>query len=124
MKAALVSMALISAVIASGYALRDQIAGLIGIEGEPIRARITLQNHCDVADHAFVVRDIKTGHHASFRGGVAHLRTAERNRLRIEISPRFKGIHLTSATAPAHKTMTMTANCSGKTWSGGNFSKE
>lgn len=124
MKAALIGLALVGVITLAGYGLRDDISGVLGIKRDPIRARITLRNHCNVTDRAFVVRDLKTGHYASFRGGVATLRTVERNRLRIEISPRFADVNLTAQSVPARERMTMTAKCTSKNWDKGYFAKD
>lgn len=124
MKAALIGLALISIAALAGYGMRDEIGGLVGITHDPIRARVTLRNHCNVTDRAFVVRDLKTGDYASFRGGVATLRTVERNRLRIEISPRFSDVNLTAQSAPARREMTLTAKCTSKNWDKGYFAKD
>lgn len=124
MKGAVIGLGAAVIIAGSGYAMRDQFAGLMGESGAPIEARVTLKNNCDVSDQAFILRDTKTDHYATFRGGVARLRTVEHNRLRVEIAPRYKDVDMTSHSAPAAKTMTMTAKCSGSGWNTDIFTRD
>lgn len=100
--------------------LRHEIGDLMNLKPERIHAQIRLDNRCQLQEQSFIVRDLETGKYAPFRQGVAKLRTMERNRVRIEFSPRYVDAELSLPSYPAKAEMTLVANC----YSRGSWLKE
>tara|TARA_Y100001956_G_scaffold38593_2_gene37883 strand:- start:1314 stop:1688 length:375 start_codon:yes stop_codon:yes gene_type:complete len=88
-----------------------EIGDVFWPERKTIVATIKLDNRCEFRDFVFVVRDLNTGHYASFAGGRAQLRTQERNRVTVEFAPRYRKVEFYAPTMPVKRQMTMTTRC-------------
>lgn len=93
------------------YNFRFEIGDLLHFNRREIAAEVTLDNRCEFRDSVMVVRDQDTGAFAKFYGGVAILKTTERNRVRLEFDPKYKDVEFFGTEFPAQKYMTLIADC-------------
>lgn len=117
---ALIGWGIALSCLIAAITLRHHIGDMMNLSRERIHAEIRLDNRCQLQEQSFVVRDLDTGKYAPFRQGVAKLRTTERNRVRIEFSPRFVDAELSLPSYPAQQEMTLVAHC----YSRGSWLKE
>ena len=94
------------------YAYRFEVGDVLAFHRKDITATVYLDNRCELRDSTLVVRDMATGAYASFSRGVAILDTTERNRLRLELAPRYQDVEFLSVAYPARRSMTLIADCS------------
>lgn len=93
------------------YNFRYEIGDALHFNRREITAEITLDNRCEFRDSVMVVRDQDTGAFAKFYGGVAILKTKERNRVRLEFDPNYKGVEFLGTEFPVEREMTLIADC-------------
>ena len=86
-------------------------ARLGAVSGAGFEARITLRNTCDIGDDYFVARSATTGQIARFRSGVATLRAAEGDQIRLEIAPGFPEVAYGGYNERARPKMELVADC-------------
>lgn len=94
------------------YVHRFEVGDLLAFHRREITATVYLDNRCELRDSTLIVRDTATGAYAGFSRGVATLDTKERNRLRLELAPRYNDIEFLSVAYPARRSMTLIADCS------------
>lgn len=95
----------------TAYNFRYEIGDVLHFNRHEIAAEITLDNRCEFQDSVFVVRDQDTGDFARFYGRHAVLKTTERNRVRLEFDPNYKGVEFFGTEFPASREMTLIADC-------------
>jgi hypothetical protein len=95
----------------TAYNFRYEIGDLLHFERREISAEITLDNRCEFRDSVMIVRDQDTDAFAKFYGGVAILKTKERNRVRLEFDPKYDDVEFFGTEFPAQKKMTLIADC-------------
>jgi hypothetical protein len=94
------------------YVYRFEVGDLLAFHRRDITATVYLDNRCELRDSTLIVRDMATGAYAGFSRGVATLDTKERNRLRLELAPRYQDVEFLSVAYPARRSMTLIADCS------------
>jgi hypothetical protein len=90
---------------------RHHISEFMNPSVGPIIATVSLNNKCGLADHTLIVRDLQTGRWATFRNGVARLRTVANNKVKLDIAPQYTDVALLADPFPAKKQMTLVARC-------------
>ncbi|MFY0680659.1 MAG: hypothetical protein JXR13_08820 [Thalassovita sp.] len=87
------------------------IGDIIYRDRNRITANITVDNRCDFANFALIVRDVTSGRYTQLNGNTAKIRTIQRNRLRIELAPQFRKVRFKMPVTPAKEEMTLVADC-------------
>jgi hypothetical protein len=96
------------------------LAMAIGVAGcqradplpQPVEARIKLDNRCELVDDAFMIVVEPSGQRAHFRNGVAWLKTASDQRVKLAASSEFPGMHYDGGQGvPVKREMVLVAEC-------------
>lgn len=78
-------------------------------------ATIKIKNNCQLETRFFIVRNLDTGHYASFNNGIAKLKVFRNAPLQLQLSPSVKYISFEGVAVAASKNVTITADCSKRT---------
>jgi len=78
-------------------------------------ATIKIKNNCQLETRYFIVRNLDTGHYASFNNGIAKLKVFRNAPLQLQLSPSVKYISFEGVAVAASENVTITADCSERT---------
>ena len=78
-------------------------------------ATIKIENNCQLDTSYFIVRNLDTGHFASFNNGIAKLKVFKNAPLQLQLSPSVKYISFEGVAVAASKNVTITADCRERT---------
>ncbi|MEK9570978.1 MAG: hypothetical protein VW419_08525 [Paracoccaceae bacterium] len=78
-------------------------------------ATIKIKNNCQLETRFFIVRNLDTGHYASFNNGIAKLKVFRNAPLQLQLSPSVKYISFEGVAVAASENVTITADCSERT---------
>jgi hypothetical protein len=78
-------------------------------------ATIKIENNCQLETRYFIVRNLDTGHYASFNNGIAKLKVFRNAPLQLQLSPSVKYISFEGVAVAASANVTITADCNERT---------
>jgi len=93
----------------------DSLWDRIFFKKKEFLATIKIKNNCQLETRYFIVRNLDTGHYASFNNGIAKLKVFRNAPLQLQLSPSVKYISFEGVAVAASENVTITADCSERT---------
>jgi len=93
----------------------DSLWDRIFLKKKEFVATIKIKNNCQLETRYFIVRNLDTGHYASFNNGIAKLKVFRNAPLQLQLSPSVKYISFEGVAVAASENVTITADCSERT---------
>ena len=95
--------------------IADSLWDRLFLKKKEFVATIKIENNCQLDTRYFIVRNLDTGHFASFNNGIAKLKVFKNAPLQLQLSPSVKYISFEGVAVAASENVTITADCRERT---------